>query len=106
MGFAINTNNIVSATELVKNYASIRNKVKEDNSIIVFKNNKPDIALVEFELYEKLMQLVESIEHNEIYKIVSERENSSCQYCSEEAMDNYLSELIDDEDNHKEIAHY
>lgn len=105
MGFAINTNNIVSATELVKNYASIRNKVKKDNSIIVFKNNKPDIALVEFELYEKLMELVELIEHNEIYKIVSERENSSCQYCSEEEMDNYLSELLDDEDN-KEIAHY
>lgn len=106
MGLAINTNNIVSATELVKNYASIRSKVKKDNSIIVFKNNKPDIALVEFELYEKLIELVESIEHNEIYKIVSERESSPCQYCSEEEMDNYLSELIDEEDNHKEIAHY
>ncbi|MDY2882192.1 MAG: hypothetical protein SOT71_06020 [Romboutsia timonensis] len=105
MGLAINTSNIVSSTELVKNYASIRNKVKKDNSIIVFKNNKPDIALVEFELYEKLMELVELIEHDEIYKIVSERESSSCQYCSEEEMNDYLSKLIDGEDN-KEVVQY
>lgn len=45
-----------------------------------------------FELYKKLIEL---IDHNEIYKIISKRENQPCQYCSEEEMDDYLSDLIE-----------
>ena len=58
MGIGITKQEIVSASELVRNFSKIRTEVKENSRMIVFKNNKPDLVLLDFSEYEKLLELL------------------------------------------------
>ena len=58
MGIGITKQEIVSASEVVRNFSKIRTKVKENSRMIVFKNNKPDLVLLDFSEYEKLLELL------------------------------------------------
>ena len=57
MGIGITKQEIVSASEVVRNFSKIRTEVKENSRMIVFKNNKPDLVLLDFSEYEKLLEL-------------------------------------------------
>ena len=59
MNISMEREAIVSATELVKNFASIRKKAKDGLNMIVFKNNKPDLALVDIDEYANLLKMAE-----------------------------------------------
>ena len=58
MGIGITKQEIVSASEVVRNFSKIRTEVKENSRMIVFKNNKPDLVLLDFSEYEKLLELL------------------------------------------------
>ena len=58
MGIGITKQEIVSASEVVRNFSKIRAEVKESSRMIVFKNNKPDLVLLDFSEYEKLLELL------------------------------------------------
>ena len=58
MGIGITKQEIVSASEVVRNFSKIRAEVKENSRMIVFKNNKPDLVLLDFSEYEKLLELL------------------------------------------------
>ena len=58
MGIGITKQEIVSASELVRNFSKIRTEVKENSRMIVFKNNKPNLVLLDFSEYEKLLELL------------------------------------------------
>ena len=58
MGIGITKQEIVSASELVRNFSKTRTEVKENSRMIVFKNNKPDLVLLDFSEYEKMLELL------------------------------------------------
>ena len=58
MGIGITKQEIVSASEVVRNFSKIRDEVKENSRMIVFKNNKPDLVLLDFSEYEKMLELL------------------------------------------------
>ena len=58
MDIEITKQEIVSASEVVRNFSKIRAEVKENSRMIVFKNNKPDLVLLDFSEYEKLLELL------------------------------------------------
>ena len=64
---------IVSASEIVKNFSSFRKKAKEGKDLVIFKNNKPDLALMDIDEYENLKRIANLLEYYEIEKIIKER---------------------------------
>ncbi|EDT25477.1 type II toxin-antitoxin system Phd/YefM family antitoxin [Clostridium perfringens] len=88
MNISMEREAIVSATELVKNFASIRKKAKDGLNMIVFKNNKPDLALVDIDEYANLLKMAELLEDFTITQMVEERikEDNGVRYTSEDAI--------------------
>ena len=74
MGIGITKQEIVSASELVRNFSKIRTEVKENSRMIVFKNNKPDLVLLDFSEYEKLLERINIMEDLLISKTIEERD--------------------------------
>ena len=62
MGIGITKQEIVSTSEVVRNFSKIRAEVKENSRMIVFKNNKPDLVLLDFSEYEKLLERINIME--------------------------------------------
>jgi len=58
----IESDEIISATEMVKNFANCREKAKTHSKMIIFKNNKPDLALVDIDEFEKIINRIELLE--------------------------------------------
>lgn len=59
----IERNEIISSTEIVKNFAHCREKAKKNSKMIIFKNNKPDLALVDIDKFEKMINRIELLEN-------------------------------------------
>ncbi|HBI6884366.1 TPA: type II toxin-antitoxin system Phd/YefM family antitoxin [Clostridium perfringens] len=88
MNISMEREAIVSATELVKNFASIRKKAKDGLNMIVFKNNKPDLAIVDIDEYANLLKMAELLEDLTITQMAEERikEDNGVRYTSEDAI--------------------
>ncbi len=64
---------IVSTSEMIKNYKTIREKAENLGKIFIFKNNKPDAVLLSIKEYERISVLVEnmdSLKEENIEKII------------------------------------
>ena len=79
MGIGITKQEIVSASEVVRNFSKIRTEVKENSRMIVFKNNKPDLVLLNFSEYEKLLERINIMEDLLISKTIEERDKEDDQ---------------------------
>ena len=79
MSLLITKNEIVSSSELVKNFSKLRKKVKENSRLIIFKNNKPDLVLIDFNQYEKLLEQIDTMEDILISKTIEERDKEDDQ---------------------------
>ena len=44
----INTNQMVTITEVNQNFSQVARKVEEEGSVVIFKNNKPRFILIPF----------------------------------------------------------
>ncbi len=74
MSLEITKNEIVSSSELVKSFSKLRNKVKENSRLIIFENNKPDLVLIDFNQYEKILEQIDTMEDILISKTIEERD--------------------------------
>lgn len=74
MGIEITKQEIISTSEVVRNFSKIRTEVKENSRMIVFKNNKPDLVLLDFDEYEKLLEHINIMEDLLISKTIEERD--------------------------------
>jgi Txe/YoeB family toxin of Txe-Axe toxin-antitoxin module len=52
----LNDKNIVDSTRVIRNFKSIVNQIKKDNYKIIMRFNKPEIVMVKFKFFEKLME--------------------------------------------------
>ena len=73
----IDKDEIISATEMVKNYANCREKAKTNSKMIIFKNNKPDLALVDIAEFEKIMKRIQLLEYLVLKNKDSSKNNNS-----------------------------
>lgn len=56
------TREIVSNTEIIKNYKSCREKAEKYGKIFVWKNSQPDAVIYSISKYKKLSPVIEYIE--------------------------------------------
>jgi PHD/YefM family antitoxin component YafN of YafNO toxin-antitoxin module len=56
------TSEIVSNSEMIRNYKRCRDKAEELGKIIIMKNNQPDAILFPFAEYERLSEIIEYLE--------------------------------------------
>lgn len=64
---------IVSSSEISKNFAKYRKQVKENSRLFVFKNNKPDLVVFDYEQYEYIMERLNKLEDELIYEKLEKR---------------------------------
>ena len=69
----ISTNTIVPITEASKHFKAVCDKTEENGALFIFKNNLPKIVLMNMKHYEKLMSVIDAIEHEEIYQMLKSR---------------------------------
>lgn len=65
---------IVSSSEISKNFAKYRKQVKENSKVFVFKNNKPDLVVFDYEQYEYIMEKLNRLEDELIYEKLEKRQ--------------------------------
>jgi hypothetical protein len=69
----ISTQNIVSNSEIIKNYKTCRDKTGVCGKLFIFKNNQPDAVLFSIAEYDELSALVElfdGLEEKEIIRLM------------------------------------
>lgn len=86
---------IISATEISKNFSACRDKVKKLSRAIIFKNNKPDLALIDIDEYEKMLNIIDLIEDTSILEMVNDRDkrDTGTRYSHDDVMNKINSRL-------------
>ena len=79
MDFKITKQDIISTSEVVRNFSKVRAEVKEKSKMIIFKNNKPDLVLFDFDEYEKLLERINIMEDLLSSKTIEERDKEDDQ---------------------------
>ncbi len=75
------TSEIVSNSEMIRNYKRCRDKAEELGKLIIMKNNQPDAILFSFSEYERLSEIIEYLENLEevdfvkVIKSLPQKEN-------------------------------
>jgi len=64
---------IVPITEATKHFKATCDKTKELGTTFIFKNNRPDIVMMDIARYEQLFYIIEALEQSEIAALVEER---------------------------------
>ena len=70
----IAANAIIPITEATKHFKAACDKTKELGTTFIFKNNRPDIVMMDIARYEQLMAVLDALEHSEIAALIAERE--------------------------------
>jgi len=69
----ISANAIVPITEATKRFKAVCDKTKELGMTFIFKNNRPDIVMMDIAHYEQLLSLLDDLEHAEIAALIEKR---------------------------------
>ena len=64
---------IIPITEATKHFRTTCDKTKQLGTTFIFKNNRPDIVMMDISRYEQLFSMLETLEHLEIAALVAER---------------------------------
>ena len=64
---------IIPITEATKHFRTTCDKTKQLGTTFIFKNNRPDIVMMDIVRYEQLFSMLETLEHAEIAVLVAER---------------------------------
>jgi len=72
----IQANAIIPITEATKHFKTTCDKTKQLGTTFIFKNNRPDIVMMDITRYEQLFALLETLEHSEIAALVAERKQN------------------------------
>lgn len=94
----ISDKEIISSTDIIKNYKACRDKTKELSRTVIFKNNSPDLVLLDINEYKRLHDIAEELEHIEIYNMIKKRiENDNGKRYSLDEVAQKFGISIDDE---------
>lgn len=65
---------IVSNSDIIKNYKTLRDKAEVIGKLFIFKNNQPDAVLFSMTEFERFAEILELIEHmdDEMIKHISD----------------------------------
>jgi PHD/YefM family antitoxin component YafN of YafNO toxin-antitoxin module len=69
----IETNAILPMTEATKRFKNACEKTKELGTVYLFKNNRPDIVMMDMQKFEELFGILEDLEHMEIAALIEQR---------------------------------
>jgi len=69
----IESNAILPITEATKHFKNACEKTKELGTVYLFKNNRPDIVMMDMEKFEELFAVLGKLEHLEIAAMVEAR---------------------------------
>ncbi|MCL2088665.1 MAG: type II toxin-antitoxin system Phd/YefM family antitoxin [Oscillospiraceae bacterium] len=69
-------NSIIPITEATKHFKNVCDKTKELGTAFIFKNNRPDIVMMDIDRYQQLISVLDSIEHLEIASIINKRKST------------------------------
>jgi len=64
---------IIPITEATKSFKSACDKTKTLGTTFIFKNNRPDIVMMDIDRYKQFQSVLEDMEHSEIAAMVAER---------------------------------
>ncbi len=53
--------NIVSTSDVTKQFTTVRKTVKSNDCVFIFKNNTPDMVLLDFEVYTDILKEIDSL---------------------------------------------
>jgi PHD/YefM family antitoxin component YafN of YafNO toxin-antitoxin module len=70
------SNAIIPITEATKHFKTACDKTKELGTTFIFKNNRPDIVMMDIARYEQLISILDDMEHSEIMALVAERKKT------------------------------
>lgn len=67
---------LLSSTEIVRNFSAILDSIKEHrrDKVAVMRKNKLEAVILPVDEYERIQELADLIEHLQLYKTVNERE--------------------------------
>ena len=66
-------NSIIPITDATKHFKTACEKTKKLGATFIFKNNRPDIVMMDIAWYEQLVSVLEDMEHSEIAALIAER---------------------------------
>ena len=72
----ITVNSIIPITDATKRFKSACDKTKKLGTTFIFKNNRPDIVMMDIDYYEQLLAVFDDIEHSEIAELIEKRKKS------------------------------
>jgi len=67
---------IIPITEATKHFKDACEKTKILGTTFIFKNNRPDIVMMDIASYQRFMSMMDDIEHFEIATMVEKRKKS------------------------------
>jgi len=67
---------LISSTDIVRNFSSILDSIKEHkrSKVAVLRKNRLEAVILSVDEYEKIRELADLMEHLEIYEAVKQRE--------------------------------
>lgn len=66
---------MVPSSEASRNFGELLNRVKETEQLFITRNNTIEAVLMDIELFERLAELEDLVEHLEIAGMISERQS-------------------------------
>jgi len=72
-------NELMSSTEIVRNFSSVLDSIKERrrDKVAILRKNKLEAVILPIEEYEKIQDAIELLEHFQIFQILKERSETS-----------------------------
>jgi PHD/YefM family antitoxin component YafN of YafNO toxin-antitoxin module len=69
------SNELMSSTDIVRNFGSVLDSIKERRreKVAILRKNKIEAVILPIEAYEKIQEAMELLEHLKIYQTVKER---------------------------------
>ena len=84
----ITIDSIIPITDATKHFKDACEKTKALGTTFIFKNNRPDIVMMDINRYEQIISMLEDVEHFEIAAMVQNRKETDCgkRYSLDEVM--------------------
>lgn len=70
---------IISASDMARTFSGVLNSItqKTKEKIAISRNNKLEAVIINIDEYEALKEAMETVEHQEIYNIIKDRQNGN-----------------------------
>ena len=72
----ISADAIIPITDATKHFKDACEKTKILGTTFIFKNNRPDIVMMDITKYERFMSILDDLEHTEIAEMVETRKKA------------------------------